>query len=281
MKRIEFIQPVESMRGNFGAKQDLRYAENDNKAFESPNGKTNYARNYQPTFIGAKVARTGLKYFAVKVKSATKNTAAWRLVAALMGAMSAIYCWVIKQANIVLQLNVQYAAAIEAGYEGTFHKYVGAAIRESLAAKLPTIRLVGPTATVTMGNNPFSSAAEAIAISKAVLAKFWTQLCPNGITFKIGNSTAIAITGNTFMDITAGRTSPSAPIPEPKRIDVVGLWYNGQELQNDDMARVRHGEQYLADTDGYAVKVDLNSTSTPITAGAQFLLVDEQPPYRA
>lgn len=281
MKRINLAYPFESIQGKQGTKQDLRYAENDNKAFESPEGKTNYARNYKPVMIAARVARTGLNYFAIKTKSATKNTAAWRLVAALMGAMSAIYGWVIKQLDIVLQLNVQYAAAIESGYQGTFHKYVGAAIRESLAAKLPTIRLVGPTATVTMGNNPFSSAEEAIAISKAVLAKFWTLLCPNGISFKIGNITAIAITGNTFMDITAGRTSPSAPIPEPKRIDVVGLWYNEQELQNDDMARVRHGEQYLADTDGYAVKVDLDSTSTPITAGAQFLLVDEQPPYRA
>ena len=281
MKRIEFIQPVESMRGNFGAKQDLRYAENDNKAFESPDGKTNYARNYQPTFIGAKIARTGLKYFAVKVKSATTNSAAWRLVAALMGAMSAIYGWVIKQSAIVLQLNVQYAAAIENGYKGTFHKYVGAAIRESLAAKLPTIRLVGPTATVTLGNNPFSSAAEAIAISKAVLTKFWTQLCPNGISFKIGNSTAIAITGNTFMNIAAERANEEVPIPEPKRIDVVGLYYNVKDLQDNDKTYVRHGDQYLADADGYAVQVDTDGTSTVITAGAQFLLVDEQPPYRA
>lgn len=281
MKRIEFIQPVESMRGNFGAKQDLRYAENDNKAFESPDGKTNYARNYQPTFIGAKVARTGLKYFSVKVKSATKNTAAWRLVAALMGAMSAIYGWVIKQLDIMLQLNVQYAAAIEAGYDGTFHKYVGAAIRESLAAKLSTIRLVGPTATVTMGNNPFSSAAEAIAISKAVLAKFWTQLCPNGITFKIGNTTAIAISGYTFLDLAAARANAEAPIPEPKRIDVVGLWYNDKERQDNDITRVRHGDQYLADTEGYAVQVATDNTSTLITAGAQFVLVDEEPPYRA
>lgn len=281
MKRIEFIQPVESMRGNFGAKQDLRYAENDNKAFESPDGKTNYARNYQPTFIGAKVARTGVKYFAVKVKSATKNTAAWRLVAALMGAMSAIYGWVIKQLDIMLQLNVQYAAAIEAGYQGTFHKYVGAAIRESLAAKLPTIRLVGPTATVTMGNNPFSSAAEAIAISKAVLAKFWNQLAPNGITFKVGNDTGIAFTGNTIKNISSASTASIGPDTEYTRLNIARIWHDDQELQNDDKTRARVGWQYLADQDGYAVQVTTDSDSTPITAGVQFLIVDEQPPYRA
>lgn len=253
MKRIEFIQPVESMRGNFGAKQDLRYAENDNKAFESPDGKTNYARNYQPTFIGAKVARTGLKYFAVKVKSATKNSAAWRLVAALMGAMSAIYGWVIKQSAIVLQLNVQYAAAIEAGYQGTFHKYVGAAIRESLAAKLPTIRLVGPTATVTMGNNPFSSAAEAITIAANVLVKFWKQLTPNGITFIVAGKTGVAIDGYEFNDLI-----------QVQRINVLGLSVSSEYVVS--------GSQYLLDEEGEYV-----TEGKIINDGAEFTLTDVAP----
>lgn len=254
MKRIEFIQPVESMRGNFGAKQDLRYAENDNKAFESPDGKTNYARNYQPTFIGAKVARTGLKYFAVKVKSATTNSAAWRLVAALMGAMSAIYGWVIKQANIVLQLNVQYAAAIEAGYKGTFHKYVGAAIRESLAANSNDIKLVGPTATVTMGVNPFSDATTAIPISTQVLVKFWKQLCQDGITFKVAGNTGLSLTGLSFNEIT----------PE-NRWNVLGL-------SIDENSHVKMGDKYLVDSDGVYV-----SGGTTVEDGDVFTLTDVAP----
>lgn len=254
MKRIEFIQPVESMRGNFGAKQDLRYAENDNKAFESPDGKTNYARNYQPTFIGAKVARTGLKYFAVKVKSATTNSAAWRLVAALMGAMSAIYGWVIKQSAIVLQLNVQYAAAIEAGYKGTFHKYVGAAIRESLAAKSATIRLVGPTATVTMGNNPFSGASEAISIATAVLIKFWKQLTPDGITFSVGTATGIAMSENDF-DTLLSYT----------RLNVLGL----SKGIGDN---IKLGDKYLLDASSEYV-----ASGTEILDGAKFTLTDVAP----
>lgn len=242
MKRIEFIQPVESMRGNLGAKQDLRYAENDNKAFESPDGKTNYARNYQPTFIGAKVARTGLKYFAVKVKSATTNSAAWRLVAALMGAMSAIYGWVIKQANIVLQLNVQYAAAIEAGYKGTFHKYVGAAIRESLATKSATISLVGPTATVNIGNNPFSSAAEAITIAKAVLVKFWKQLTTNGTIFFVNGKQAININGSTLDNIVNN-----------ERLNVLGL----EMTKISDTSYITLGGSFLLLPDGEYVADDV------------------------
>lgn len=40
MKRIEFIAPVEAMRGNLSGKQDLLYVENDNKAYEGPVGQT-------------------------------------------------------------------------------------------------------------------------------------------------------------------------------------------------------------------------------------------------
>lgn len=254
MKRINLAFPFESIQGKQGIKQDLRYAENDNKAFESPEGKTNYARNYKPVMVAARVARTGLNYFAIKTKSATKNTAAWRLVAALMGAMSAIYGWVIKQANIVLQLNVQYAAAIEAGYEGTFHKYVGAAIRESLAAKLATIRLVGPTATVTMGNNPFSSAAEAITIANAVLVKFWNQLATDGISFKVGTATGIAFNEDTFADL-MGNT----------RLNVLGI-----EVGVSDKLKI--GDQYLLDENG-----DYVADGYELSEGIVFTLTDVVP----
>lgn len=253
MKRIEFIQPVESMRGSFGAKQDLRYAENDNKAYESPDGKTNYARNYQPTFIGAKVARTGLKYFAVKVKSATKNTAAWRLMAALMGACSAIYGWCIKQLDKMAQLAAQYTLAVEQGFEGTLRKFILDGVRASLAAKAATITVVGPTATVTLGNNPFSTAAEAIAISAKLLVKFWPQLAPNGITFTVAGKQGIAVNGDEFGDV-IDRT----------RTNVLGLVM----LNN----YVGIGSQYLLADGGLYIGADEG-----ITDGDIFTLTDVAP----
>lgn len=280
MKRIEFIQPVESMRGSFGAKQDLRYAENDNKAFESPDGKTNYARNYQPTFIGAKVARTGKKYFSVKVKSATNNTAAWRLMAALMGACSAIYGWCIKQLDKMAQLAAQYTLAVEQGFEGTLRKFILDGVRASLAAKAATITVVGPTATVTLGNNPFSTAAEAIAISAKLLAKFWLQLAPNGITFNVAGKQGVAVSGQTFRDIANIRTSPQAPDPTWGRINVLHVYYVETVLQDEDMAPLMLGNQYVADAEGYAVKISLDGDSTVITSDMQLHLVDVQPPYR-
>lgn len=253
MKRIEFIQPVESMRGSFGAKQDLRYQENNNKAFESPDGKVNYAKNYQPTFVGAKVARTGVKYFAVKTKSATKNTAAWRLVAALMGAVAAIYGWCIKQLNVMSQLSAQYALAVEQGFEGTLRKFIIDGVRASLAAKAATITVVGPTATVTLGNNPFSTAAEAIAIPAKILAKFWKLLCPNGITFSVSGKTGVAVDGDELGSVIGNA-----------RINVLELILIGNY--------VGIGSQYLLNAEGLYM-----TASEGISDGDIFTLTDVAP----
>lgn len=254
MKRINLAYPFESIQGKQGIKQDLRYAENDNKAYASPQGKVNYARNYKPVMVAARVARTGLNYFAIKTKAATKNTAAWRLVAALMGAMSAIYGWVIKQANIMLQLNVQYAAAVEAGYEGTFHKWVGAAIRESLSKKSATIVVVGPTSTITLGNNPFSDAAEAITIAAKVLVKFWKQLTPSGITFSVESATGVAIRDNTFSNVM-----------DKTRLNVLGLSRDANDY-------IKIGDQWLLTESGDYIVID-----DTIYDGDVFTLTDVAP----
>lgn len=257
MKVISFIQPVESMRGSFGNKQDLRYAENDNKAFESPDGKVNFARNYQPTFIGAKVARTGLKYFAVKTKSAIKNTAAWRLLAALMGAMSAIYGWVLKQTAIFDQLMAQYTLAVQAGYDGTFHKWVGAGIRASLAAKAATITVVGPTETVTLGNNPFSNAANAITISSKNLSKFWTALTPGGVSFYIDDKQAIMLQEGGLQQVL-----------NTARINILGL--DAQEAGSGVYIKI--GDKYIVDANG----VYLQMSRKP-NQGERFYTVETAP----
>lgn len=254
MKRINLAYPFESIQGKQGIKQDLRYAENDNKAYASPEGKVNYARNYKPVMVAARVARTGLNYFAIKTKAATKNTAAWRMVAALMGAASAIYGWVIKQVNLMAQLGLQYTSAVTLGYDGTFHKWLCAAIRESLAMKSAAIVVVGPTSTITLGNNPFSDAAEAITIAAKVLVKFWNQLCPNGVTFKVGTATGIAIDHSTLADLLA-----------KPRLNVLGI-----EVGVRDMLKI--GEQYLLDTNG-----DYVDDTYGIVEGTVFTLTDVAP----
>ena len=201
MKRIRYIMPVESMSGLLGTKQDLRYAENDNKAFESPAGHVNYARNYQPGVVAARVARTGLKYFAIKTKTAFKATAKALKQCAVMGASSAIYGISIANASKKASLDAVYALAKAAGYEGTFHKFVTSFIRAALESSAATIVVAFQGSSVNLGNNPFSSAATAIAISSKLLVKFWKQLTEDGLQFKVAGETAIAIVDDDFDDI--------------------------------------------------------------------------------
>lgn len=84
MKRIEFIAPVEALRGNMSGSQTLVYAENDNPAYEAPDGRQ-YARNYKPRYIGFRRAKDGAVYFGVKRKSATKINKAAKITMAALG----------------------------------------------------------------------------------------------------------------------------------------------------------------------------------------------------
>ena len=119
MKRIEFIAPVESMRGKLSGEQELVYADNNNPAYEAPNG-VQYARNYQPRFIGAKIARNGLKYFTVKTKSATKLDAQSRLTMGTLAAVAAIRSALMKNhasdyAQIIANLTADVVQGIISG----------------------------------------------------------------------------------------------------------------------------------------------------------------------
>lgn len=91
MRVIEFLAPVQSMRGKMSGNQVLDYPTNDNSAWDAPAGKTSYARNYQTRYVGAKRSSSGLNYFSVRTKSAVANTALTRLQQAALGASRVIY----------------------------------------------------------------------------------------------------------------------------------------------------------------------------------------------
>lgn len=268
MKRLTLAFPFDHMSGKLGIKQDLRYPESDNKAFEAPLDKRSYAKNYKPTMVAAHVTRTGLQYFAIKTKSAFKNTAAARLLCALVGAVAAVYSWILKQASILSQLQAQYDIAVNGGkdahgnpvggnYEGTFHKYVSNAVRDALRAKDGLIKLVGPTATVTIGNNPFSAASNAIAISKAILVKFWPILSERGITFTVDGQTGIGIDQFIWADIV-----------NEDRLNVMGV----AEETIGDTTYIKVGDRYVVNSDG-----SYQTSDDTINAGAAYTTTDVAP----
>ena len=176
-KRIEFIAPVDSMRGNLSGSQDLVYAANDNKAYESPANQVNYAKNYRTSYVGAKRASDGLKFFGVKTKTATHTTQAAMTAMALMGATGVLFN-LFKEAGA--RGNDQRWGQVVYNYENSFKKqykslrqYAMDVIRKALVAKKETIVFGGPT--VATYQNPWISKIEDAIWQMSFLTNFRKQ----------------------------------------------------------------------------------------------------------
>ena len=232
MKKIEFIAPVEAMRGKLSGNQTLLYAENDNPAFESPKGQRNYARNYRPSFIGAKVSSTGKVYFSVKTKSAVHMTNKAIQAMALQGATGAIVGALLaaKTAQPYLTANAAYMLARLKNQRLTFRKYVSDKVRAAIAAKAQNIAWTELSVSVSFKNpwhdGTMTTGAE---VSDTILAKFWSQLAPDGIQFKVDGQIGIANTGNTFADV----------IDDP--INILGL----TAAETGEQILVKQGDRWL------------------------------------
>lgn len=201
-KRIEFIAPVEAMRGNLSGRQNLLYAENDNKAYEGPVGSVNYARNYTTRFIGAKRASDGRKYFSVRTKSANHLTAAAKQAMALLGGVGAIVAAILrtKTGEPYSQAYAQWLELRNLGSTKTFRETLSGWIRSALAAKSATIPFTGPRSVYSI-KNPWKDGSQTTGanISQATIVKFWGELADNGVTFSVGGMTGIAKTNMDFV----------------------------------------------------------------------------------
>lgn len=196
MNRIEFIAPVEAMRGNLSGNQDLVYPTENNKAYESPVGSVNYARNYAARFIGAKIAKSGLKYFAVRTKSATHLTSAAKHAMALLGGAGAIYAAIVNNPTKKAAVMAVWEKGRELGDTKSFRAYVMEQIRWQLELHATTINFVRAS-TVASVDNPWGKFTGNldITISEQVRIKFWTELVLGGIVYYIDGSNGIGFAG--------------------------------------------------------------------------------------
>lgn len=207
-KRIEFLAPVESMRGNLSGSQDLVYAENDNRAYEAPADRTNYARNYQTRYIGNKRSSDGLKYFGVKTKSAVTTSANAMLAMAAMGGAAAVY-------NAMKVAGGQKWQQVQYNYEESFKNYYKSlrqyamnVIMQALRAKTTDITFGGPT--VARYPNPWRTVdQDELNIGNRILTKFWAELSLNGTQFFVNGQTGVGKSGIAFGAIAEG--SPEVP----------------------------------------------------------------------
>ena len=254
MKRIEFIAPVESMRGNFSGNQKLVYAMNDNPAYDAPIGR-NYARNYRPSFIGAKVAKSGKKYFAVKTKTAAGISTLSKKAMALLGGTAAVIKAILadgaRKAAIqnIMEYQIQHGIISS---DTSLRKFMDGVIRPALSRKAQTIEFrAGTGTTPVVVNNPWVSGGSATDIStyikNEILVKFWGVLATNPITFTVEGMKGVAHSGNDF-------------------IAIVGANYNVLGLTVSDAGYVMSGTQYLKDnSDNYVEDGDVPENGSAYT----------------
>lgn len=199
MKAIEFIAPVEAMRGNLSGKQELLYPANDNKAYDAPTDERAYARNYQPRFIGAKRASNGLTYFSVKTKSAVRMTKASRHAMAILGGFGAIFGAIQRDETYYAAVVRAFQIATRAGEEWkSVRAFAEAKVRVMLETKADHIDF-GTAGGVFQ--NPWVSTGGPYAplnIPETILVKFWSELADAPINFKVGTLTGIAHGEDTF-----------------------------------------------------------------------------------
>lgn len=265
MKRIQFISPVESLRGNLSGNQKLVYAKNDNPAYDAPIGR-NYARNYRPSFIGARVAKSGKNYFAVKTKSAAGISTRSKKAMALLGGTAAVIKAILadgaRKAAIQTILEYQIQRGIISS-DTSLRKFMDSVIRPALSNKAQTIEFrAGTGTTPVVVNNPWVSGGSGTDIStyvkNEILVKFWGVLANNPIVNKIeGAGTIIAHQDESFEDVINSDHNVLGLTSEKHgNIDFVkfgNMFVNyiqdGEEATQDDQSLVDANVRYvLSDT---------------------------------
>lgn len=212
MKRIEFIAPVESMRGNLSGSQKLAYPTDNNAAYDSPVGSRNYANNYQPRFIGAKRSSDNLKYFAVRTKSAIGMTARSKHAMALLGGAGAMIGVILNTPSYKASCEQVFDIATRAGKTSakSLRQYLTEKLLEGLQAKSTIIAMtahLGAESANFYARNPWVANAstvggQTVSPSDKVLAKFWNELAANPIDFFVaGFGKGIAHVGDKFQDV--------------------------------------------------------------------------------
>lgn len=172
MKRIEYISPVDYIRGNISGRQTLTYGEGETSAYGAPSGEKTAANDYQPRMV-AKVAHLyepwRIKYFQVRTRSSINMTATMRHNLALMGGVGALVGSLLRHKESAI-----YAACLAACPKYcSVRQLVSPALRAGLDQKSAEIAIADGVSIV----NPWvSSDTPNVPVSAEIIAKFSSEL---------------------------------------------------------------------------------------------------------
>lgn len=179
MKRIEFLAPVEAMRGNLSGDQVLLY-DGDKRAYDVSGSDPVAAGNYDNRYIGSKRARTGLKYFSLKTKSTTSLGATSRLAMAAFGGSCSLAKNALANLTLLSSLQVIFVAKRSAGQIPStmgIRNWVQTEVYPMIKAKQASVTIAEGAASVTI-NNPWIEGGSGtdVTIPAEVESKFASVL---------------------------------------------------------------------------------------------------------
>ena len=166
MKRIEYICPVDYIRGNISGRQDIEY--NGGSAYALADGDRVSAGNYQPRLVAAVRhlhRRDQSKYFSVRTRSTVNMTARMRENLALMGGVGALFAALLN--NKTATIYAQCVAACPKGW--TLRQFITPLIRQGLTAKDEYIAIADG---VSITNPWIHTGAQTLTIAQAIIDKF-------------------------------------------------------------------------------------------------------------
>lgn len=271
MRSIEFLAPVEAMRGNLSGKQNLKYPTKDNSAWEAPSGVRSYARNYATRYIGSKRSADGRKLFSVKQRSAVTNTPAQRQAQALMGASKPIVDFIMNNLTWYPQLidmykgyrqGLQYQPAwtpddIRSTPDASIRHYLMRNLRDMvLIPKSLQLQIQPQTGGNIVVNNPWrtdNNSGTRVSNMQTLFVKFWKQLSnASPIYFYVAGSTGLASAGDSFSDFIG-----VSPDSYNYAVNVLGL--TTQEVEG--VIYVTLGSSFLVDSNGTYVRASDEAVS--------------------
>ena len=206
MRTIEFLAPVEAMRGNLSGKQKLVYPTRNNSAWDAPDGVRSYARNYNARYIGSKNSQTLKNTFSVRRSNAVNISAGARQNMALMGGGKSVYDAMRANLTLRTQMDVFYRnQGAQTGWSE--YKFFLAGIRTMLRTKSSVYSWGTSIKILNPWNDQATAGYTALSISEDILVKFWVQLNPTGVKFTIDNvETGIVCDEDTISDLVTHNT---------------------------------------------------------------------------
>ena len=170
MKRIQYMAPVDWMRGKLSGNQSLTY--DTHSAYDTQTGDVVTADNYQPRLV-AKVKGINtprkVRFFQVRTRTSVNMTAAAKRNLALMGGVGALFGSLVSDKSSAIYVAV--SALCPKGI--TLRAFLAPIVRAALAAKMANIEIGDGVIIV----NPWvSTDTPNVPVSQLILDKFAGEL---------------------------------------------------------------------------------------------------------